>query len=107
MSLPVPYAAERHTVALGELGREVPEEMQRRYAMHAADTRPRVYDRLTDNWLALTVRFIVRDCGIREVKDRMSGEVLRELDEAGIGVASATLAIVRLPPPRLHDEANR
>lgn len=116
MSLPIPYAAdrdraerillgaaERHTVPLGEMSREVLDEMQHRYAMHAAGTQPRVYYRLTDNWLELTVRFIVRDYGIREVKDRMSREVLRELDAAGIGVASATFEIVGIPPLRLQD----
>ncbi len=120
MALPVPYAAdraraervlleaaERHTVPIGEVSREALQEMQRRYAMSPADTKPRVYCRLTDNWLEMTVRFVVPDHGIREVKDAMTREILQGLDEAGIGVASATLEVVRLPPLRLHDERDR
>lgn len=115
--LPVPYtadrdraerilleAAERHTVPVGELSREVLEEMRRRYGIHVADTKPRVYFRLTDNWLELTVRFVVPDHRIREVKDVMTREILQGLDEAGIGVASATFEIVGLPPFRLQGD---
>jgi hypothetical protein len=60
-----------------------------------------VYYRLTDNWLEMSVRFVVRDRGIREVKDAISREVLRELDAAGIALASATFEVVGLPPLRL------
>ena len=63
-----------------------------------ADFEPKVYWRLTDNWLELTVRIITRDHGIRVVKDTMSRDVLRALDAAGIGIASATYEIVGLPP---------
>lgn len=54
--------------------------------------------RITDNWLELTVRFIVPTHLIRGVKDRMSRLILAEMDKAGIGIASATYDIVRLPP---------
>ena len=81
---------------------EALEEMQRRYVMKAADIKPRVYFRVTDNWLELTVRFVVRDHGIRDVKDAMSRDIVEALDEAGIGVASATLEIVGLPPVRVQ-----
>ena len=82
-------------------GREALAEMQRRYVLQPADLKPRVYYRLTDNWLELTVRFIVRDHGIRALKDAMSRDILQALDEAGIGLASATFEIVGLPPLRI------
>ena len=66
--------------------------------------KPRVYYRLTDNWLELTVRFVAEDRGIRDLKDAMSRDILAALDEAGIGIASATFEIVGLPPIRLHRE---
>ena len=47
------------------------------------ELRPRVYYRLTDNWLELTVRFVGPDHGIRELKDAMSREILDAFDEAG------------------------
>jgi small-conductance mechanosensitive channel len=90
-------AARRHTVSLAEMGEQAIREMQRRYFIKPAEMAPRVYQRLTDNWLELTVRFIVRDHGIRGVKDVMTREVLAALKEAGIGIGSETLQLVGLP----------
>ena len=111
MALPITYTAdraraekvmvdvaERHTVAIEHMSEEALREMQRRYFLKSAEMKPRVYYRLTDNWLELTVRFIVEDRGIREMKDAMSREILRQFDEAGIGIASSTFEIVGLPP---------
>ena len=94
-------AAAHHSVSAEELGEDALREMERRYVLQRADIKPRVYCRLTDNWLELTVRFVARDHGVREVKDAMSREILAALDEAGIGIASATMEIVGLPPLRL------
>ena len=115
MTLPITYAADRgraerilmevagrHTVPIGEMGEPALLEMERRYFIRRAEMTPKVYYRLTDNWLELTVRFIARDHGIRELKDAMSREILAALDEAGIGIASATFDIVGLPPLRLE-----
>lgn len=110
LSLPIPYdadreraesillsAARRHTVAVKALGEQTLREMRRRYFVKSAEMEPRVYLRLTDNWLELTVRFIVEDRGIREVKDAMSRQILEEFQRAGIPVASQTFDIVGLP----------
>ena len=120
MVIPISYTADRtraerimldaaghHTVSLNELSAEAIQEMQRRYLLKPADIRPRVYYRLTDNWLELTVRFIAKDHGIREQKDAMSREILQAMNEAGIGIASATLEIVGLPPLQIKDESQR
>lgn len=60
-----------------------------------------MYYRLTDNWLELTVRFVVRDRGIRDVKDAMSRDILAGLEAVGIGLASATFEVVGLPSLRV------
>jgi len=88
-------------VAIGELSADALRELERRYAMKAADVTPKVYYRLTDNWLELTVRFIARDHDTRALKDAVSRDILQALDEAKIGVASATFEIVGLPPLRV------
>jgi hypothetical protein len=72
--------------------------LQRRYLMAAQDPVPRVYYRLTDNWLELALRFVVRDHGIREVKDAITRDVLRGLRDARIPVASTTIQLVGDPP---------
>ncbi|WNV77654.1 mechanosensitive ion channel family protein [Geodermatophilus sp. DSM 44513] len=100
-------AARRHTVAADEMPTAALERMQHRYFVRGADLEPRVYWRLTDNWLELTVRFLTGVYGVRDVKDAMSREVLAELDAAGIGLASATFEVVGLPPLRVRPDAGR
>lgn len=111
MTLPISYtadreraeqilmdAAKRHTVNSQDMSKDALETMRHRYFVQSASLEPAVYYRLTDNWLELSVRFVVMDRGIRDVKDAMSREILSALDEAGIGIASATFEIVGLPP---------
>ncbi len=115
MVLPIPYSADRgraeqillevarrHAVPADELNAEAVEELKRRYFLDRPATDPRVYYRLTDNWLELAVRFVVRDRGIRDTKDAMSRDLLAALDAAGIGLASATFEVVGLPPLRIQ-----
>lgn len=87
------YAVKPDQIDPAQLG-----ELERRYNLQAPHISPRVYWRLTDNWLELTVRFLAHDHGTREIKDRMSREILERLDAAGIGIASATYDIVGMPP---------
>ncbi len=115
MPIPITYAADRnaaerilldcaarHTVAIREMGEEALIVMQRRYGMRIEDFTPKVFYRITDNWLELTVRFMVRDHGIRDLKDAMARDILDGLDGAGIGIASATYDIVGFPSIRLQ-----
>lgn len=97
-------AARRHTVAVEDMPAEALEAMQRKYFVRGVDLEPEVYWRITDNWLELTVRFLTGVYGVRVVKDRMSREVLAELDEAGIGIASATYEITGVPPLKLTSD---
>lgn len=115
MSLPIPYAADRgraeqiilevarrHNLLAGALTESEQEEMERLFAVAVDDLEPRVYYRLTDNWLELTVRFFAKERGVRAVKDAMSRSILQAFDEAGIGIASATVEIVGLPALRVE-----
>ncbi len=95
-------AAARHTVHIQELGEDALRAMEQRYAMQRTEFGPRVYYRLTSNWLELTVRFITREHGVRETKDAMSRDIVAALDAAGIGIASTTFEVVGLPPLRIE-----
>ncbi len=119
MTLPISYtadrkraelilldAAKRHTVKIHDMSEEALDTMKHRYFVQSASLEPAVYFRLTDNWLELAVRFIVMDRGIRDVKDAMSRDILAALDEAGIGIASATFEIVGLPPLRIQQASD-
>lgn len=108
--MPVPYAsdyarveqilldaARRHTEDLSHIGRQELDDLQRRYDLPETRTEPRVYYRLTDNWIELTVRFFVSDHGTRERKSRMAREILAAMTAEGLQVASGTYAIVQMP----------
>jgi small-conductance mechanosensitive channel len=78
MRIPVPFkddrvraerilldAAERHTVHIEELSEESLAEMERRYFMSREELKPRVYWRITDNWLEL--RIAIENGSIRDL----------------------------------------
>ena len=90
-------AAGRHAVSADRMDARSVAEAARRIERRPEEIAPQVYLRLTDNWIELTVRFLVEDHGIREVKDRMSREILDALDRAKIGVASTTFELVGIP----------
>ena len=94
--------AEKHTVKIAEMSEDVIREMEERYFMRRTEMKPRVFWRLTDNWIEMSVRFIVKTYGIRELKDAMSRDILEGLDKAGIGIASGTYEVVGFPPVKVQ-----
>ncbi|HJQ19578.1 MAG TPA: mechanosensitive ion channel domain-containing protein [Gemmatimonadaceae bacterium] len=116
IQLPIPYTADRgraeailmevadrHTRDAVAEARPAFHRLQGRYrALVPADVAPRVYQRLTDNWVEMSLRFITPVHGIRERKDAMSREILAALESAKISVASATFEIVGVPPLKLE-----
>lgn len=115
IDIPITYAADRgkaeailleaarhHGGKTSEISAQAMRHMQETYFVKAADFEPRVFYRLTDNWLELGLRFVVPDRGIREVKDAMSREIIAAFDAAGIGIASSTYDIVGLPTVRVR-----
>jgi small-conductance mechanosensitive channel len=117
MHIPIAYTADRdlaetilleaagkETVKIEEIAAPVLKQLQEKFSIEPADIRPRVYVRLTDNWVELTVRFLCREHDIRGLKDRMSRQIADALDKANIGIASSTYDIVGLPPIRIQME---
>ena len=91
-------AAQTHTrEAVAVAGQQL-EQLRRRYLVEQTDLEPSTYVRLTDNWVELTVRFLVSTHGVRVVKDRIARSVLKSFGETGIEVASQTFEVVRTPP---------
>jgi small-conductance mechanosensitive channel len=93
--------AARETMDVHRLSQADRDRMRRDFFVDLRECTPRVYYRMTDNWLELTVRFIVEPRGVREVLDRMTRAILERLEGAGIGVASRTQEIVGMPPLRV------
>jgi small-conductance mechanosensitive channel len=95
--------AERHTERINEMSREALKIMRDRYFLHSHDLTPKVYYRITNNWLELSVRFVVRERAIRDLKDAVSRDILKAFDKAGIGIATTTYNIVGFPPLQVEN----
>ena len=91
-------AAHRSAVDADSMASDAKDELNRRFGVEPIDLVPKVFYRITDNWLELTVRFIVHTHLIRTAKDAMARYIISEFDKAGIGIASATYDIVGFPP---------
>jgi small-conductance mechanosensitive channel len=91
-------ATRRHALDREKIGDEAIRRLREKYQVDPIDLEPTVYYRLTDNWIELAVRFLAPDHGVRQIKDRISREIIVELDKAKIGIASGTYAIVQVPP---------
>ena len=115
MVIPITYTADRsrveaimleaarlHATEADALAAEKKDELRQRFALEPIELSPRVYYRITDNWLELTVRFVIGTHRIRGAKDAMSRYMITELDRAGIGIASATYDIVGFPAIELR-----
>jgi small-conductance mechanosensitive channel len=115
MRIPVPYnadrnraeqilidAAHKHTTKVAELGEDALRALERRYVLKRTELEPQTFWRLTDNWVEMTVRFIVPDTGIRSIKSAMSRDIIEELDRAGIPIASGTYELVGMPPLKVQ-----
>ena len=96
-------AAARFAADPAAMAKEAKADLEKQYGVEALDMEPKVFFRITDNWLELSLRFIVTTHRIRSTKDAMSRFIVDEFDRAGLGIASATYDIVGLPPIVVSD----
>ncbi|MFL6752620.1 MAG: mechanosensitive ion channel family protein [Sphingomicrobium sp.] len=96
-------AARRHAITGGKIGDDEVRRLEKDFGLRVGEIDPQAFWRITDNWLEVTVRFLAPDHGIRNIKDKISRDVLSGLDEAKIAVASGTYAIVEMPPVRVEE----
>lgn len=96
-------ATQKYILDITQLGQESVKKLESDYFVNVQDFEPKVFYRITDNWLELTVRFIVGEHHVREVKNNISRDMLEHFDENGIGIASATYDIVGFPPVRIEN----
>lgn len=98
-------AARRNAMTHEKIGDDEVKRLEESFGIAVGEIDPRVYWRMTDNWLELTVRFLLPDHGGRRLKDAMSREILAGLNKAKIEIASGTYAIVEMPPLRIEQVA--
>lgn len=97
--------ARQHTEEIQAEGRPRIQVMRDRFHVREPlDLAPKVYYRLTDNWIELSLRFFARDRDVRSLKDSMNRAILDELERAKIEIASGTYAIVQVPTLTVRTE---
>jgi hypothetical protein len=70
-----------------------------RFPLKETKVEPSVYFTMTDNWIEITLRFIVDAKERRKVKAKLFRKLLQCFEaEENITVASATIDIVAFPP---------
>lgn len=76
------------------------EEMGKKYpSLQEASVEPAIYVVMTDNWIELTLRYVVEVRHRRGLKTQIHRELLRSFqEEPNIKVASMTVDIVGFPP---------
>lgn len=94
--------ARTHTEETATSAANALDSLRRRiFLPDSVSVEPHVYLRLTDNWIALSLRFIAPQRGVRPLKDAMSRDIWGRLQAAKIGIASGTYEIVGVPPLRV------
>jgi hypothetical protein len=77
-----------------------------RYPVHDTAVEPTLYVEMTDNWVEMTLRYVVEARERRKVKAQLHHELLQRFEsEAEITVASVTMEIVGFPA--LNQEQDR
>jgi small-conductance mechanosensitive channel len=117
LRIPIPYRSDRRlaerillecadavTRDLMAVSEDVKQQMQEKYFIDLNTLKPRVFQTLTDNWIELNLRFLSRPHGARDIKDEISRMILDRFDQAGIGIASGTYAVVEFPPIKLEGD---
>jgi small-conductance mechanosensitive channel len=90
------YTAELHADAEAKLQRMID-----RYPLQLTSVAPTIYLTMTDNWVEVTLRYIVDAMQRRKTKAELNQELLQRFQaEPDITVASMTVEIVGLPPLR-------
>ncbi|MGC9520698.1 MAG: mechanosensitive ion channel family protein [Anaerolineae bacterium] len=90
------YTAELQAKASAEL-----QDMMRRYPVQETTVEPTLYVVMTDNWIEMTLRYVVKVRQRRAVAAALHRELLEHFEaEPQVSVASATFEIVGLPPIR-------
>jgi small-conductance mechanosensitive channel len=93
-------SARKHAQTSNGLGKKEVTRLEERFGLDVGDIDPRVFWRITQDWLELTVRFLAPDHGIRSIKDAMTRDILAGFTNAKIIIAATRQEAVAAPSPR-------
>jgi small-conductance mechanosensitive channel len=108
--IPVTYTSDWRRTAdiMSDLGNKYTAQLQEdaeakltklidRFPLKQTKVEPSIYFVMTDNWIEITLRFVVDAQERRKVKAQLYRELLQQFKEENITVASATFDIVSFP----------
>ncbi|KPK02959.1 MAG: hypothetical protein AMJ56_20335 [Anaerolineae bacterium SG8_19] len=108
--IPVTYTSDWRRTAdiMSDLGNKYTAQLQEdaeakltklidRFPLKQTKVEPSIYFVMTDNWIEITLRFVVDAQERRKVKAQLYRELLQQFKEENITVASATFDIVGFP----------
>lgn len=90
-------AARKNARTAQQLGEDEVARLENRFGIEVGEIEPRVFWRITQDWLELTVRFLGPDHGIRNIKDQMTREIIGGFEKAGIMIAATRQEAVTGP----------
>jgi hypothetical protein len=74
-------------------------KMIERYPLQRTQVEPTIYLTMTDNWIEITLRYIVDARERRKIKGQLHRELLQHFEaEENVTIASMTVEIVGFPP---------
>ena len=91
-------ATRKHAQTAEVLGEAEVKRVESRFGIEAGAIEPRVFWRITENWLEMTVRFLGPDHGIRGIKDQITREIIAGFERSGIAIAAVRQEAVTIPP---------
>jgi small-conductance mechanosensitive channel len=81
-------AASTHALTCRKLGDEEMRRLEERFGIDVGEIDPRIFWRITEDWLELTVRFLGPDHGIRGIKDKMTRDIMGGFEKQGIAIGA-------------------
>ena len=93
--------------SMDQAGKEI-SKLEDKYYVFKRDVEPMIFLTLTDNWIALNIRYITEARKRRLLRDKLSQTILDEVQKSDkIKIASTTLEITAFPEVKLkRDEQN-
>ena len=96
-----------YTVELQADAEDKLSRMIERYPLKDTKVEPTLYLAMTDNWIEMTLRFVVDAQERRRVKDQLHRDLLQHIQtEENISVASTTIEIVGFPTLQVNERNN-
>jgi small-conductance mechanosensitive channel len=87
----------KHALSGERLGKAEVTRLENRFGIDVGEIEPRVFWRITENWLEMTVRFLGPDHGIRDIKDEMTRDIMAGFEDSKIVIAAVRQEAVTGP----------